>query len=591
MAFFDPRQIEDIRNAPQNSIEEVVSEHLKLDRKGKNYIGICPFHDDHKPSMIVTPDIGRFKCFACGAGGDVFGFLQMREGITFPEAVKRLAERAGITLSVKERGGGKESSSAAGELYRINDWALRYWRNVFEKAPAAQKAREYAKNRRLSAESLEKWQIGCALDDWQDLTDAARKAHFSEALLVEAGLSKKNESGRIYNGYRDRLIFPIKDPSGRVIGFGGRTLGNDPAKYINSPSTAVYDKSRCVYGIDNARHSIVREGYSILVEGYTDVIMAHQFGFENVVAALGTSFTTGHARLLRRYAREVVIMLDGDTAGINAAEKALAVCLAENMSVKVCLIESGQDPCELLLSEGAGKFKKLLDNAEEALAWKWIRVKEQFAQANIAERKQIVEGYVKFIAEIFAGASVDSITRGLIVSRAATLAGISRNEVNSLIRAASPSAGSNKVTAKPNRSVMSIASGPRYLAKAQSEVLEVLLCRPELMEKIETRISLSFFSDELRPVASALFDAIHSEDGYDISLFAASLGAPQAVAVNKMIESGLEKDNFEKRLYDALAVLEAEEEHRDEDDSLIGYLDNIKKKQDNKYKNLRKGLL
>jgi hypothetical protein len=233
----------------------------------------------------------------------------------------------------------------------------------------------------------------------------------------------------------------------------------------------------------------------------------------------------------------------------------------------------------------------LLDNAEEALAWKWIRVKEQFAQANIAERKQIVEGYVKFIAEIFAGASVDSITRGLIVSRAATLAGISRNEVNSLIRAASPSAGSNKVTAKPNRSVMSIASGPRYLAKAQSEVLEVLLCRPELMEKIETRISLSFFSDELRPVASALFDAIHSEDGYDISLFAASLGAPQAVAVNKMIESGLEKDNFEKRLYDALAVLEAEEEHRDEDDSLIGYLDNIKKKQDNKYKNLRKGLL
>lgn len=591
---FDSKIVEEIRNAPQNSIEEVVGEHLKLDRKGKNFVGICPFHDDHKPSMVVTAEIGRFKCFVCGAGGDIFTFLQMREGITFPEAVKRLADRAGITLkrSVKKKSENPNSSPAA-LLYKANQWALNYWQAVFSRHEAGQKARDYVGEREINAESVEKWSLGYAPDDWRLFTDAALNAGLSENLLVEAGFSKRREeSGGLYDAYRDRLIFPIRDSAGRVIGFGGRTLGGDNAKYINSPTTPIYDKSRCVYGIENARYSIVQKGFAVLVEGYTDVIMAHQFGFDNVVAALGTSFTSGHAKLLRRYARELVIMLDGDVAGIKAAERALEVCIQENVEVKICEIPNKQDPCEFLLSEGAEKLSVLIDNATEAMSWKWDRMRGQFEQATIPEKKQLVETYLSFIADAVDSGAVDPMTRGLIINRVSSLINLPAEDVNRMI---SRHKGTRKGITKENRTFMNIDIGTDYLSVAQREVLEVLFCRPELMEKIELRIALDFFTvPVLRSLAEKTFDMIHSADGFNETILASELDPTERLLLNRMIDSGIAKGNFEERIMQAVDLLASEyivETKTQETDGLEDYLENIKKKQvDNRYKNLRNGL-
>ncbi|AQQ10121.1 DNA primase [Sedimentisphaera cyanobacteriorum] len=592
--YFDSKIIDDIRNAPGNSIEDVVGEHLKLDRKGRNFIGLCPFHDDHKPSLTVTPEIGRFKCFACGAGGDIFSFIQMREGLSFPETVKRLADRAGITLREKKAPAEEKEvfESPSGLVYKANKWALNYWRGVLERSEMGAKAREYLKERQIGEEASKAWAVGCAPEGWRNLTDAAISAGISERLLIEAGLCKKREeSGRLYDAFRDRLMFPIFDASGNVIGFGGRTLGDENAKYINSPVTPVFDKSRSIYGIDKARHGIVREGRSVLVEGYTDVLMAHQFGIDNVAAALGTSFTEGHAKLLRRYARRLVIMLDGDKAGINAAERALEVCLRESMDVQICIIEGGMDPCEFLLSEGRDKFVELINTAEDGIKWKWQKLKADFEASGISDGKFLVEKFVKFLSEAVENGSVDDITKGLIVNRLCSLSGVSREQVNKMIY---KNISSKRIFHDKNRSVDVINTGGDYISVAEREVLEVLLCSPGCAGKIRNRICPNDFTvPVLKKLAEKIFPLTESGDSIETALVFNGLDEKEIRLVNEMIDSGNEKQNFEKRIQDAAEVIyfDKSDSEQEDSESLDKYLENIRSKQENsRYKNLRNGL-
>jgi len=296
---FDQTIVNQIQQA--NDIVDLISEHVSLKKKGREMVGICPFHDDHRPSMYVNTEKQIFKCFACGAGGGVFTFVQMRENLTFPQAIRRLADRAGIKLKENKTKDPKQKTADVdpNELARVNVWAAKYFQQNLHDAKKGKHTRDYIAERKITPESVKNWQLGLAVTQ-NDLLKAAKAGNISTKLLQHAGLVA-TQAGSLGDKFVNRLMFTITDVTGRVIGFGGRTLDDAPAKYINSPATVLFDKSNALYGLRHARHHIASSGTAVVVEGYTDCIMAHQFGLSNVVASLGTSFTIGQARICLLY--------------------------------------------------------------------------------------------------------------------------------------------------------------------------------------------------------------------------------------------------------------------------------------------------
>jgi DNA primase len=328
---FDQSAVDRVQQA--NNIIDVISEYVSLAKKGREMVGLCPFHEDHRPSMYVNETKQIFKCFACGAGGDVLKFVQMKENLTFPQAIERLAQRAGIELVPSRRPltADRRQETDPAILAKVNDWAARYFASCLADPVRGKSTRDYIASRAIHTDSVETWRLGLAIDSATGLAEAARKKGLSQSLLQAAGLVTTAGQDRFVN----RLMFAITDVTGRVIGFGGRTLTDDGAKYINSPATALFDKSSCLYGLDQARKGIIDSQTVVVVEGYTDCIMAHQQGCTNVVATLGTSLTSTHGRILRRYAKKVVLLFDGDTAGEAASHRALDICLKERIDIKI----------------------------------------------------------------------------------------------------------------------------------------------------------------------------------------------------------------------------------------------------------------
>ena len=361
-----------------NDIVDLIGEHVSLKRKGREWLGLCPFHEDHRPSLYVNPDKQIYKCFACGAGGDVLKFVQMREGLTFPQAIERLAERAGIQLQPVRRAAPQnpEQGEQADPnlLARANRWAMQFFQDCLNDPEKGKQARDYLAERQISPESIKTWRLGLAPNAVDALARAAVARKGSLRVLQQAGLITGPNQDKFVN----RLMFTITDVTGRVIAFGGRTLNGTGAKYVNSPTTVLFDKSNTLYGLEQARHEIVKTGTAVIVEGYTDVIMAHQFGCTNVVATLGTSLTTGHGRMLRRYAKNVVLLFDSDTAGMAAANRALEVCLSLHLDIKLAFVPQGKDPCEFLVVAGKEGFDEVVEQAVDVLQFKWEKLNETF---------------------------------------------------------------------------------------------------------------------------------------------------------------------------------------------------------------------
>ncbi|TFG46450.1 MAG: DNA primase [Candidatus Brocadiia bacterium] len=390
---FDSSVILQVQQA--NDIIDVVGEHLSLVKKGRDSVGLCPFHDDHRPSFSVSPTKQIFKCFACGAGGNVFTFMQMRENLTFPQAVERLASRAGIKLQLKHEPPRENQFDVdPNELARVNAWASKYFHKTLFEGEQGANARQYLESRKISIESAKQWQIGLAPAGGEDLLQKAIISKIPQKLLASAGLIA-GSSDKFVN----RLVFTITDVTGRVIAFGARTLDGQGAKYINSPTTALFDKSNSLFGLEQARHQIVATGTAVVVEGYTDCIMAHQFGCKNVVATLGTSFTAGHARILKRYAKKIVLIFDSDTAGIEAANRALEICLAQRIDIKVASVPAGKDPCDFILAQGREPFELLIENAQDVFEFKWKRMTETLSRGDsLVENKAAIEEFLQSVA-------------------------------------------------------------------------------------------------------------------------------------------------------------------------------------------------
>jgi DNA primase len=540
-------------------ITDVVGEHVSLKRRGREMIGLCPFHDDHRPSLYVSGAKQIFKCFACGAGGDVFKFIQMRENLSFPQAVERLARRQGIELKWGKAPKSRHPKADPNRLAAVNAWAAAHFHDNLLKRPAGRHALQYVTGRKITMEAVRKWQIGAAADHPGDLLEAAGKSGVSVNLLSTAGLAVPRSRGADFGDrFVNRLMFPIRDVTGRVIGFGGRSLTGSGPKYINSPATVLFDKSSSLYGLDQARHSIVSGGTVVVVEGYTDCIMAHDKGCCNVAATLGTSFTAGHARILRRYAKTIVLVFDSDTAGVEAANRALEICLAQCIDIKLASLDKGKDPCEFLLNAGAEQFRRRIDEALDVFEFKWNRLLAGFDADNLSDRREAVSDFLQSVATGMTGGSLSIIERGLIINRLAHVIGLDPADVNAALAAKLRSSRRTQDLRKSSRPEDRPFLGTGYFAAAQRELLEVLLCKPEFYEHLVGKITPGVFDVPLlRQAAEAVFEIIAA--GGDSSL-AGILARVESVetagVIVSLAQSGEEKGNFRERFIGAMDAIE-----------------------------------
>ncbi|HEC03554.1 MAG TPA: DNA primase [Phycisphaerales bacterium] len=564
--MFDNSTVLQVQQA--NDIVDVIGEHVSLKKKGREMVGLCPFHADHRPSMNVSSVKQIFKCFACGAGGDVFKFVQMRENLTFPQAVERLAERAGIRLEPRRRARVKSRSVEGPEgevvpvedvdpnrLSKANAWAADHFGRNLEDPEKGAYARDYLAQRQISAESVKHWRIGLAVGSRDDLVTRARDQKASLKLLEQAGLIVGQGQDKFVN----RLMFTITDVTGRVIGFGGRTLDDHVAKYMNSPTTVLFDKSNSIYGIEQARHEIVSTGTAVVVEGYTDVIMAHQFGCTNVVATLGTSFTEGHARILRRYAKRVVLIFDSDVAGVEAANRALDVCLAQRIDIKIASVPEGKDPCDFILAAGKERFEQVIDEAVDVFQFKWDRLKEKFSgEDTLAARRAAVEEYIQTIATALQAGNVPALDCGLRVNQISRIIALDTNQINAelnkRIRRGQNAAG----YARGNQQARLIDYGQGAFAAAQREVLEVLLNEPALYETARRKITAEVFDVPiLRQAATILFEMVNDDIGASLANMLARVESVElGNCLTELAQAGQAKGNFEWRLTGALDAIE-----------------------------------
>ncbi|OFS19647.1 MULTISPECIES: DNA primase [Clostridium] len=385
--------IERIRQ--DNDIVDIISENVRLKKSGRNYVGLCPFHNDKSPSLSVSQDKQIYKCFSCGEAGNVITFVMKYKKLTFYEASKYLADKAGIPL---ELGNAKESQITKKKelLYKVNTEAARYY---FYNLQRTSFAKEYFLKRGIREEVIKRFGLGYAQDRWYDLIMYLKKKGFNENLLLEAGLILKSEKkGNTYDRFRNRVMFPVFDVRGKVIGFGGRVLDDSKPKYLNSPETVVFHKGTNLYGLNFATKNKLEQDYIIIVEGYMDLISLHQHGITNTVASLGTALTINQARLLKRYVNKVIISYDADVAGQTATLRGLEILRHAGLDVKVLKVPQGKDPDEFVRNNGKDAFLRLVDNALPLIEY---RIKKAAEGINLRDNNELVKYGEKF-AEILA---------------------------------------------------------------------------------------------------------------------------------------------------------------------------------------------
>lgn len=423
----------------------LIGDHVALKPKGREFVGLCPFHDDRNPSMYVVPGKQIFHCFVCGAGGNAITFIMKHLGLSFPEALRYLADRAGIELAPQTRvqrkdGAERERATRAGkeEIARANVFAQEFFRAILQHKEHGAAARGVVERRGISAEMVELFGIGAAPERWDGLVQTAAKRGMPFGSLEEAGLirQKRDGDGHI-DVLRHRLIFPIHDASGRVIAFGGRRLNDeDEPKYLNSPETSLFNKSETLYGLRQATTAIRTQRRAIIVEGYTDVVACHQAGVCNAVATLGTALTELHARVLKRLCDEVVLIFDGDDAGQRAAERAFEIFFLEPVDVRVAVLPGGADPDDLLKREGGRElFEEVVGQARDVLAFRFDRLEAEMSGAGSGGRVRRLEELALRMVEL----GWDRLTparRSALVRRLTRLSGVDERAVLETVREA-----------------------------------------------------------------------------------------------------------------------------------------------------------
>lgn len=416
-------------------IVRLVEQDMRLTPKGREFVALCPFHDDSKPSMGVVPHKQIFHCFACGASGDVFTWMTRFRGLSFPEAVRQLAEAAGITLTDDQSGpvdtGRRDRREA---LRQVHEQALSLFRDQLA-GPAGKKARIYLESRGMTAEVIQRFQIGFAEDGWETLPKAVTRKKWDRKAAQEAGSVKPRTDGSEFGFFRNRVMFPVIDPQGRTIAFGARRLNEeDNPKYLNSPEHMLFDKSATLYGIHAARQAMRQKRSVLVVEGYTDVIACHQAGVEHVVATLGTAMTAKHIQELRRHVDEAVLLFDGDTAGQGAAERAVGLFTKSQLDMRVCVLPDDLDPADFIEQRGVDQFVETIDAAEDAMAFQYRLVRERLGgSATVVGRQRVLEAYLDTMLD-HGMQHRNPMYVAAIAPRLETLTGLPRAQIIELIQ-------------------------------------------------------------------------------------------------------------------------------------------------------------
>jgi len=403
-------KIQEIRDA--TDMIEVVSQHVTLKKRGKTFVGLCPFHNEKTPSFHVDAVRGFYHCFGCGAGGNVFSFVMQMERIGFPEAVKLLADKAGISLPDLTQDNSR--SKEIEELYRVNRLATEFYREMYLKTDEGKQAQAYFySKRKFDPVIAERFQIGWAPNAWDGLIKKAKSLSIKIDALLKAGLivSRKDATG-YYDRFRGRLMFPIHNPSGQVVGFGGRILREDPnsPKYINSSETAVYQKSRILYGLHESKNGIQRKNSILLVEGYTDLIRMVMCGLDYAVATSGTALTEGHATLISRYSKHVILVFDGDSAGFNAALRGIDVLVGAGLSVQIAPLPKGTDPDTFLLQHGSSEMEKRIRSAKQFIDFYIDQARDKGKMGTPSDRADLARSILSVVSKV-----KDPLERNLMI--------------------------------------------------------------------------------------------------------------------------------------------------------------------------------
>lgn len=436
--YYPDEVIEEVRSS--NNIVDIIGGYVRLQKKGSSYFGLCPFHNEKSPSFSVSPNKQMYYCFGCGAGGNVFTFIMEYENQTFPEAVKILADRAGIALPEAElTEEQKRERNKRQLLLEINKMAANYFYYQLN-GDQGQQAREYLENRRLSKETQVHFGLGYASKYSNDLYLYLKKKGYQDQILKETGLLTYDEKRGAHDKFWNRVMFPIMDVNNRVIGFGGRVMGDGTPKYLNSPETMLFDKSRNLYGLNYARTS--RKPYMIICEGYMDVIAMHQAGFTNAVASLGTAFTTQHSVLLKRYTQEVRLAYDSDGAGQKAALRAIPILKSAGINVRVIHMDPYKDPDEFIKNLGTEAFQERIDAAESSFMFEISVLEKNYKQSDPEGRASFMKAMARRLLEF-----PQELERNIYIDAIAGRYGIASEELKRMVNSFGASMSREQVEA------------------------------------------------------------------------------------------------------------------------------------------------
>lgn len=555
MIRYSDELIDEIKN--NNDIVDVVSQYVHLKRSGRNYFGLCPFHNEKSPSFSVSPDKQIFHCFGCGVGGNVFTFLMKIEGIGFVEAVQMLAERANIQLPTLENREDAAKEALKSKVYKVNEFTAEYYHQNLYK-PTSKMAQEYVKKRKLSNDTLKSFRIGFS-GKFDELYKELKKQGFGNQEILESGLVNKNDRGEYIDRYRNRLMFPICDARGRVIAFGGRVLDDSKPKYINSPENIVYSKGRHLFGLNVAKKSSEIKKRILIVEGYMDVISLHQRGITNVVAPLGTALTQAQGWLLRRNSEQVVLSFDSDEAGLKAKIRAMDILQDMGCDVRVLQMEGAKDPDEYIIKYGNARFNVLVENALSVIEFKVKLLKQDLNLENTSDKIKFLNEIAKIIAKVD-----NTIEREVYIEKIAKQYDISKEaiyaEVNKLTYANS---SGEKILERPRPVVVHKPVSEVKVSEAtkrrENTIISILLMGDlNIYKIIKQNISVENLKDPInKEIIQKLYEEFENGNS-NINSIIDSLSEEAQSRITEIMAEDYEIDNVEKAIDDILQNYERE---------------------------------
>lgn len=491
--------IEEVRL--RTEIVEVISEYVSLQRKGKNFLGLCPFHAEKTPSFTVTPEKQMFYCFGCNTGGNAFSFLMKKENLTFVESVQRLAQRCGVVLPEKELSDReREETRLRRRFEEINEWAANYYTNLLQNSPEGEPGRRYFAKRGITPETIKQFRLGYAPDRWDGLlqylqTRGVKPQEAADAGLVSAKVKSEPEGRQFYDRFRNRVLFSILDRRGQPIGFGGRVLDDSLPKYLNSPETTFFNKGHHLYGIQRAHQGIREKGHALLVEGYMDVIALQTAGYPNAVASLGTALTRDQVSVLRRCTQRVILLYDSDDAGINAALRAGEILRDAGIQAEVMTLTGAKDPDEFFKSHSPEEFNRLLQQAASFIEFKFCMLAKSRPSRNIREKAELVHEIAPDIVRVSSPVEREGYERFLSLELGLTLEAVQR-EIKS----------QGQKTPKNDRSAEYSPQNPISSVKNRDNITNTIKCKEPEVEPQPTvdlgiyrteRILLRLLADDL----------------------------------------------------------------------------------------------